>query len=51
MRKLFTLLTLALVSIGSAWRKTETQGSTTTSNKAITGTSYSIDGTFIAGPG
>ncbi len=51
MRKLFTLLTLALVSIGSAWGETETPGSTATSNKAITGTSYSIDGTFIAGPG
>ena len=48
MKKLFTLLTLALISIGSAWGKTETPGNTGTTNQALTGESYSIGGDFIA---
>ena len=48
MKKLFTLLTLALISIGSAWGETETPGNTGTADKALTGESYSIGGDFIA---
>jgi len=51
MKKLFTLLTLALMSIGSAWAGTETPGKTGTSNAAVIGTSYTIPGTYVAGAG
>ena len=51
MKKLFTLLTLALMSIGSAWAGEETPGKTGTSNAALIGTSYTIAGTYVAGAG
>ena len=53
MKKLFTLLTLALLSIGSAWAATGTEKATNqgTSNGTITGTCYTLDGTYVAGKG
>lgn len=51
MKKLFTLLTLALMSIGSAWADTESSGNTGTSNATWNGISCSLDGTYIAGKG
>ena len=51
MKKVFTLLTLALMSIGSAWAGEETPGNTGTKDAAVIGTSYNIAGTYIAGAG
>ena len=53
MKKLFTLLTLALLSIGSAWALTGTDkaSNTGTKNTDISGTSYTLPGTYIAGAG
>ena len=53
MKKLFTLLTLALLSIGSAWALdgVETATNTGTSNTDVTGTCYTIPGTYVAGKG
>ena len=54
MKKLFTLLTLALLSVGSAWAGdtgTESSGNQGSSNVSIVGKSYTLDGKFIAGKG
>jgi len=51
MKKIFTFLTLALISIGTAWADTETPGKTGTNNAAVIGTSYTIAGTYVAGAG
>ena len=53
MKKVFTLLTLALMSIGSAWAETgvEMSENTGTKDQTLVGTCYSIDGTYIAGAG
>ena len=53
MKKLFTLLTLALLSIGTAWAGggTEKATNTGTKDKELKGTSYTIAGTYIAGAG
>ena len=53
MKKVFTLLTLALLSIGTAWAATGTEKATNqgTSNGTITGTCYTLDGTYVAGKG
>ncbi|MBR1547187.1 MAG: hypothetical protein IJ637_00470 [Prevotella sp.] len=51
MRKLFTLLTLALCAVGSAWAATESSGNTGTNNTSWVGTSCTLDGKYIAGKG
>ena len=51
MKKLFTLLTLALMSIGSAWAETESSGNTGTNNTSWVGKSMTLDGKYIAGKG
>lgn len=54
MRKLFTIVTLALLSIGSAWAQTsgtETVSNTGTTDTEYSGTSITIDGKYIAGIG
>ena len=51
MKKLLTLLTLALLSIGSAWADEETSPEGGSSNAAINGTSFSINGSTNAGNG
>lgn len=51
MKKVFTLLTLALLSIGSAWADTEVSPVGGSSNAEVIGTSFTIDGTFNAGSG
>ena len=53
MKKLFTLLTLALFSIGTAWAATGTEKATNqgTGNGTITGTCYTLDGIYVAGKG
>ena len=49
MKKVFTLLTLALLSIGSAWADTETSPVGGTKDNDVVGTSFTIGGTFNAG--
>ncbi len=51
MKKLFTLLMLALMSIGSAWAETESSGNTGTNNTSWVGKSMTLDGKYIAGSG
>jgi len=53
MKKLFTLLTLLLCVCGSALADSGTEKATNTGTKdtKITGTSYTIDGIYIAGSG
>lgn len=54
MKKLFTLLTLALLSFGTTWAGdtgTESSGNQGSTNTTIVGKSYSLDGKFIAGKG
>ncbi|MBP3775669.1 MAG: hypothetical protein J6I37_01640 [Prevotella sp.] len=51
MKKLFTLLTLALMSIGSAWADEETSPVGGSSNADLSGTSFTINGTTNAGSG
>lgn len=51
MKKLFTLLTLTLLSIGAAWAGTEVSPEGGSSNASVNGTSFSINGTTNAGSG
>ena len=51
MKKLFTLLTLALMSIGSAWADDETSPVGGSANADLSGTSFTINGTTNAGSG
>ena len=53
MKKLFTLLTLLVAIVTGAWGATGTEKATNTGTKdtQISGTSYSIAGTYIAGAG
>ena len=51
MKKLFTLLTLALGICSGAWAGTETPGNPGSSNVDVVGTSYTIAGTYVAGSG
>lgn len=50
-KKLFTLLTLMLCVCSGAWAATEASGNQGTSNQAIIGASYSLDGIYVAGSG
>lgn len=53
MKKLFTLLMLALISIGAAWADgtVEAAKNVDSKNKDLVGTCYTIPGTYIAGAG
>lgn len=51
MKKLLTLFTLLLTVCSGAWATDETPGNTGTKDTELTGTSFSIPGTFIAGAG
>lgn len=53
MKKLITLLTLLLCVVVSSWALTGTEKATNTGTKNtdLTGTSYTIAGTYIAGAG
>jgi len=53
MKKLITLCMLLLCAVSSSWAESGTEKATNTGKKdtGITGTSYSIDGTYIAGAG
>ena len=53
MKKIFTLLTLLLAVGSGAWADSGTEKATNTGTKdtQITGTSYTIAGTYIAGAG
>ena len=50
-KKLFTLLTLMLAVCSGAWAATERSGNQGDNNTTFNGTSYSLDGKFIAGKG
>ena len=51
MKKILSLLMLALISLGTAWAATESSGNTGTNNTTWVGTSMSLDGKYIAGNG
>ena len=48
-KSLFIVISCLLAS--TLYAETETHPSEATSNEPISGTSYTIDGTYIAGPG
>lgn len=53
-KKLFTLFTLALLSIGNAWgldSGTENSGNQGSNNTTVSGKSYTLDGKYVAGKG
>ena len=51
MKKLLTLFTLLLTTVSGAWATDETPGNTGESSTAVSGTSYTIAGTYVAGKG
>ena len=51
MKKFLSILTLLLAVCSGAWADTETPGNAGTSDTDLTGNSYSIPGTYIAGAG
>ncbi len=50
-KKIFTLLTLLVAVCSGAWAGTETPGNTGTKDTNVSGYSYTIAGTYVAGAG